>query len=79
MSLIAMRMASFAVCLALLVGSAAFLRGPDRWRVLLSWLVVSVPLGLFLYASTNPSGVAVAAVGATFAAMLAALVASQRR
>ena len=79
MSLIAMRMANFAVCLALLVASAAFLRGADRWRLLLSWLVVSVPLGLFLYASTNPSGVAIAAVGATFAATLAALVASDRR
>ena len=74
-----MRMSSFIVCLALLVGSAAFLRGTEQPRALLSWLVVSVPLGLFLYSSTNPSGVAVASVGATFAATYAALVPPQRR
>ncbi len=78
-SLFLMRMASWVACLALFAGSATFLRGQDRWRTPFMWLVVSVPLGLFLFASTNPSGVATAAVAATFASVFAAFAATTIR
>lgn len=76
-SLVLMRLAGFVACLALMIGSAALLRHDDRWRTLLHWWVASVPLGMFVFASSNPSGVAVAGVAAAFAAAYAAMSATR--
>ena len=45
----------------------------DRWRFWLYSAVASVPLALFVFASTNPSAWAIAGSAATFPATLAAL------
>jgi hypothetical protein len=66
-------LSSYLLCLALIVGSSLLLRGADRLRAIFSVLAVSVPLGLFLYASTNPSGVAIAAIAGTSISSYASL------
>lgn len=70
-SFLVMRAAGFAVCAGLLLASLVLLSRPDRDRVGLYWLLASVPLGLFLFASVNPSGIAIAGASALFAATVA--------
>lgn len=72
-SVLLMRMFSFLFSALMLVGAALLLRRVEAYRVLLLWLAAAVPLGLFLMASTNPSGVAIAAEAAVFASAVAAL------
>lgn len=69
-SLWIMRLVSFTVSVGLLALSLAFLTRPERGRMALYWLVASVPLGLSLFASVNPSGTAVAAETAVFIAVV---------
>ena len=77
-SVVLMRMASALVCLALLVSAGLVSGWADRWRLWLYWLVGAVPMGLFVFASNNPSGVAVAGAAAVFPATLAALAQAPR-
>lgn len=72
-SVVLMRLASATLSIALIVGAALLLGRPDRWQVWHSWLLVSVPLGLFVFASTNPSGVAIAGAAAVLLATVAAV------
>ncbi len=72
-SIVLMRQASAVVCLLLLVGAGMATSRTDRWRLWLYWLVGSVPLGLFVFSSTNPSGIAIAAAAAVFPFTAAAL------
>ena len=69
-SLWLMRLASFSVCCAILAAALSPLSGPERDRTVLYWLVASVPLALFLFASVNPSGIAVSAEAAVFVATI---------
>lgn len=78
-SVLLMRIVSWVLCLAMLGVGAWLLGKRQALRVGLYWLIVSVPLGLFLYASNNPSGVAIAAEAATFAATLATFRSSTTR
>ncbi|MGB3013348.1 MAG: DUF2142 domain-containing protein [Candidatus Nanopelagicales bacterium] len=70
-SFLVMRAAGFTVSLGLLLASLFLLPRPDRERVGLYWLLASVPLGLFLFTSVNPSGIAVAGTSALFVATIA--------
>jgi hypothetical protein len=70
-SFLFMRAAGFAVCFGLLLASLVLLARPDRDRVSLYWLLASMPLGLFLFSSVNPSGIAVAGASALFVATVA--------
>lgn len=76
-SIVRMRMATFVGCLVLLAGAGLVSRASDRTRFWLFSAVASVPLGLFVFASTNPSGVAIAGAAATYPATLAALRSAQ--
>ena len=80
-SLVMTRMASFLLSAGLVVATGWMLPRQDRDRAWLFLAFVLVPVGLFFMASTNPSGVAIAAVGATFAAARSALLegAARRR
>lgn len=72
-SIFAMRLANYIVCVVLLAAAGMLLTRSQRRWMWLYWTAASVPLGLFLFASTNPSGVATAAVAATFGGQVAAL------
>lgn len=72
-SIVAMRLATLAICLGLFVLAGIVSRSEDRWRFWLYSTVASVPLALFIFASTNPSAWAMAGTAATFPAALAAL------
>ncbi len=61
-SIVAMRMAIWIVCSALWAGLLLVMPRTSRHRVLLAVLAAFVPLGLFLSASTNPSGLAVTTI-----------------
>ena len=70
-SVLAMRMASWLLAISLLL-AACVLAAPDlRRAVTLGALTTLVPLGVFLFASTNPSGLTVAGVIAYWSAALA--------
>lgn len=70
-SLFMVRLASYSVCLLLLLVPALLVSPGNRHRLWFYWLVASVPLGIFIYASTNPSGPAICAAAATFASSFA--------
>jgi len=65
-SVVLMRLASFTMAMGLIVGALAVARPSTRRAYFLAVLATSVPLGLFLFSSTNPSGLASASMGATF-------------
>lgn len=64
-SVISMRMLVWTVCTALILAAVYLLGNLGGSRVLLAALAGLVPLGTFLFASTNPSSVLVAAIPAT--------------
>lgn len=72
-SVVLMRLASAVLGIALLVAAGLLTVPDDRWRLWAYWLVGSVPLGLFTFASTNPSSLAIAGAAAVFPLTLAAL------
>ncbi len=72
-SIVVMRVVTFLWCLALFGLAGLVSRRSDRWRFLLYSAVMSVPLGWFIFASTNPSAWAVAGAAATYPATVAAL------
>lgn len=78
-SVVLMRVASALLCLVLLLAAGMLTVRGDRWRLWQAWLVASVPLGLFIFASTNPSGVAVAGSAAVLPLSVAALRATSVR
>jgi hypothetical protein len=70
-SVLVMRMVSWLLAVSLLV-AACVLAGPDLRRAFsLAALTTLVPLGVFLFASNNPSGLAVAGVAAYWCAAYA--------
>jgi hypothetical protein len=77
-SALVMRGVSWTIACTLIVGAAMVAARPVRRVYVLAVLATSVPLALFLFASNNPSGVAVAAVGAFWAASFAFLEADER-
>lgn len=76
-SAVLMRMASYLACTTMLFCAALLLPfgRRARARVLLVVTAVAIPLGVYLFASVNPSGVAVAAEIALFLSSLAAMMA----
>jgi hypothetical protein len=55
-SILLLRVFWFVVSAGLIVGVGLLLPPQDRWRAWWTLLALSVPLGLFLFASNNPSG-----------------------
>ncbi len=66
-----MRVVGFVLSLVMLVGAALLLPNREPFRVLLMVAAASVPLGIFIFASNNPSGVAVSAETSAFLATVA--------
>lgn len=62
-SVVSMRMLGWALAMACIVAAAALAQGRLRRAYVLAVLATYVPLGLFLFASTNPSGLAIAGIG----------------
>ncbi len=67
------RLANAALAVLLVIGSVALSRPSIRLAVALSWLVASVPMGVFLFSSTSPSGWAVLGVAALWGPLLSLL------
>ena len=78
-SVIVIRMVSFALSMGLIVAAAAAVGRSLRQSYTLAVLATSIPLGVFLFSSTNPSGVAVASVGSAFVCALGFLRSTSRR
>jgi hypothetical protein len=78
-SALIMRLVSFALCMLMLAGSSLLLGERHLYRLSLVWAAVAVPLGWFLFSSNNPSGIAIAAETACFAATVSALRTSSQR
>lgn len=78
-SVIAMRLANSVIAVGLI--TAVFLFLPRRLRpaLIVSVLAASVPLGLFVFASTNPSSWALLSAATVWVALYGALIASRRR
>lgn len=70
-SVVAMRMLVFTLCVGILAWAGFLLRAPDRYRVWLIWVAAALPLGVFLFASTNPSSTTIAGVTAAGTAVYA--------
>jgi hypothetical protein len=70
-SVLNMRVVGFVLSLVMLVGAALLLPNREPFRVLLIVAAASVPLGIFIFASNNPSGVAVSAETSAFLATVA--------
>jgi hypothetical protein len=79
LSIVVMRWVNFMIAGCLLLGSSALLGSANRGRVRFGALIASVPLGLFIFASTNPSSWAVSGVLALFVAVVAGLTDSRPR
>src|SRR5690606_31144837 len=62
-SVILMRLFSSLVFTAMATALFLLLPAPRRQSLVWSWLVTTVPLGLFVLTSTNPSAWAIAGVG----------------
>ncbi|MGI9643911.1 MAG: DUF2142 domain-containing protein, partial [Ilumatobacteraceae bacterium] len=73
------RLFSWTLCMLFLAAGWWVLPRRHRLAYLLVLLVIAVPHGLFLWASTNPSGVVIAAVSAAWCAAIALLHAEDRR
>ncbi|WP_403023483.1 DUF2142 domain-containing protein [Salinibacterium sp. GXW1014] len=65
-----MRFVSVAVFITLTSALFALLRPERRPMLLLAWVVTTMPLGLFLIASNNPSGWAVIGLGTVWISLL---------
>lgn len=74
-----MRLTSWVLSLGIIVAAASVARGQLRQAYVFAVIGTSVPLAVFLFASNNPSGLAVAGVGAFWCAALALLRAEGRR
>lgn len=72
-SIVVMRLATAVLCLTLFALAGLVSPREDRWRLWLYFAVGAVPLGLFVFASTNPSGPAIAGASAVFPAVVAGL------
>lgn len=72
-SVVLMRVGTFVGCVAILVLAGSVLRRPDRSRVWFAWLATSIPFGLFIFASINPSAPTTAGVAGAFVATYAGL------
>lgn len=59
-SILLQRIAAFCVSAALIVAAGLLLPARDRWVAWLYLAAISVPLGLFIFASNNPSGTSIA-------------------
>lgn len=66
-SIVIIRMVSFILCMAFLLGSTLLADPRNRSRLLLYWAVTATPLGIWIFASSNPSGIAVSAAACVFA------------
>ncbi len=69
-SALLMRMVAWVLGLGVIVAAAAVARGSVRRSYVIAVIATSVPLGVFLLASNNPSGAAVAGVAAFWCASL---------
>ena len=78
-SVLAMRMTSWVLCCGLIAASLAVAERRTRKAFLLALVVSAVPLGLFVFASTNPSGLAVAGTFAFTCALATFLTSTGRR
>jgi hypothetical protein len=77
-SVLAMRLTSWLLCCGLIGASLAIAERRVRQAFLVSLVVSAVPLGLFVFASTNPSGLTVAGTF-TFASALTTFLTSTSR
>ncbi len=77
-SAVIMRFVSVTILIGLLVGLGILLPPSRRVTLMLTWLVASVPMGVSLVASNNPSGWAVIGVGTLWLAVLGYLEAPTR-
>jgi hypothetical protein len=78
-SVVLMRMVSWLLALSLLVGALALASSTLRWQFGLALITTLVPLGVFLFASTNPSGIAIAGVASYWCAATMFMNASRLR
>jgi hypothetical protein len=69
-SVLAMRVAVVAVVVLLLTATVVLLPSARRESVVWAWAVTTVPLGMFVLSSNNPSAGAVAGVGLVFTALM---------
>ncbi len=79
LSIIVMRTFVFLVSCGLLGWAGLLLTGVGRFRLWLAWISGSVPLAMFVFASTNPSATTIAGVAATSVATWAVFTTSGRR
>ncbi|MGI9054012.1 MAG: DUF2142 domain-containing protein [Ilumatobacteraceae bacterium] len=77
-SVLGMRLLSWVLCCGLIGASLAVAERRTRQAFLIALVVSAVPLGLFIFASTNPSGLAVAGTF-TFACALTTFLTSTSR
>lgn len=69
-SALMMRLASVAIFVAMTTALFVLLPEPRRKTLVWGWLITTVPLGLFLIPSNNPSGWAVVGVGSAWLALV---------
>ncbi|MFT3853890.1 MAG: DUF2142 domain-containing protein [Ilumatobacteraceae bacterium] len=67
-SVLAMRLLSWVLCVGMLAAAAAVSMTGARRALVLAVLATSVPMSVYLFASVNPSGMSIAAIGALWAA-----------
>lgn len=79
LSALAMRGLTWVIAIGLMAAAAAVARPPLRQAYVVAVLVTSVPLGIFLFASNNPSGTAIPGVSAFWCAALAFMQSRDRR
>jgi len=78
-SVVLMRLINFVVCVALLVASALLAPARIRRSAAVALIATSVPMTLFLFSSTNPSGVVIASSSAIWMMLHALLEPAERR
>lgn len=69
-SVVLMRLVNIAIFIAMTVALFILLPRPRRSTLIWSWIVTTVPLGLFLIASNNPSSWAIIGIGSGWIALL---------
>lgn len=78
-SVVLMRLINFALCVALLVASALLAPARIRRSAVVALIATSVPMTLFLFSSTNPSGAVIASTSAVWMMLHALLAPAERR